>query len=132
MSLNACDVLDFKSSCVIKNRRKASNIKVLKFIDQNSARWVVSQTRVLQRSNNQKHFHRTFIKSVHVGRFFIGRRNRPTLLQSIFSSFVSLGSCKTTLNTLIPPVRAWDQFLPAIYGLPHIHIPSKHLSIVSS
>ncbi len=30
-------VLDFKSSCVIKNRRKASNIKVLKFIDQNSA-----------------------------------------------------------------------------------------------
>ncbi len=30
-------MLDFKSSCVIKNRRKASNIKVLKFIDQNSA-----------------------------------------------------------------------------------------------
>ncbi len=30
-------LLDFKSSCVIKNRRKASNIKVLKFIDQNSA-----------------------------------------------------------------------------------------------
>ncbi len=67
-----------------------------------TARWVVSQTRVLQRSNNQKHFHRTFIKSVHVGRFFIGRRNRPTLLQSIFSSFVSLGSCKTTLKTHTP------------------------------
>ncbi len=32
-----CVLLDFKSSCVIKNRRKASNIKVLKFIDQNSA-----------------------------------------------------------------------------------------------
>ncbi len=67
-----------------------------------TARWVVPQTRVLQRSNNQKHFHRTFIKSVHVGRLFIGCRNRPTLLQSVFSSFVSLGSYKTTLNTHTP------------------------------
>ncbi len=67
-----------------------------------TARWVVPQTRVLQRSNHQKHFHRTFIKSVHVGRLFIGCRNRPTLLQSVFSSFVSLGSCKTTLKPHTP------------------------------
>ncbi len=67
-----------------------------------TARWVVSQTRVLQRSNTQKHFHRTFIKSVHVGRLFIGCRNRPTLLQSIFSSCFSLRSCKTTLKTHTP------------------------------
>ncbi len=96
-------LLDFKSSCVIKNRRKASNIKVLKFINQKSPQyWVGLRQDALQRTNPQKHFHRTFIKSVHVGRLFIGRRNRPTLLQSIFSSFVSLGSCKTTLKTHTP------------------------------
>ncbi len=58
-------LLDFKSSCVIKNRRKASNIKVLKFIDQNSAaRWVVSQTNVLQRNNTRAIFHNIFIDIV--------------------------------------------------------------------
>ncbi len=96
-------LLDFKSSCVIKNRRKASNIKVLKFIDQKSPQyWVDLRQDALQRTNPQKHFHRTFIKSVHVGRLFIGRRNRPTLLQSAFSSCFSLRSYKTTLNTHTP------------------------------
>ncbi len=55
-------LLDFKSSCVIKNRRKASKVKVLKFIDQNSAaRWVVSQTNVSQRNNTRAIFHNIFI-----------------------------------------------------------------------
>ncbi len=44
-------MLDFKSSCVIKNRRKASNIKVLKFIDQNSALGCLSDQRLTKKQH---------------------------------------------------------------------------------
>ncbi len=74
-------LLDFKSSCVIKNRRKASNIKVLEFINQKSPQyWVDLRQDALQRTNPGEHFRRTFIISVDVCCLLIGRQNRPTLL----------------------------------------------------
>ncbi len=54
-------LLDFKSSCVIKNRRKASNIKVLKFIDQNSALGCLSDkslTKKQHQGNISQHIYR--------------------------------------------------------------------------
>ncbi len=36
----------------------------------------------------------------------VGRQNRPTLLQPAFSSLCSLGSCKTTCDSLPPSVSA--------------------------
>ncbi len=44
-------LLDFKSSCVIKNRRKASKVKVLKFIDQNSALGCLSDQRLTKKQH---------------------------------------------------------------------------------
>ncbi len=96
-----------QTSCVIKNWRKAKYKKYWNVLIR-TARWVVSQTNVSQRTNPGKHFRRTFIISVDVCCLLIGRQNRPTLLQSVFSSFCSLGSCKTTLKR-IPPVCAKHQ-----------------------
>ncbi len=47
----------------------------------------------------------------------VGRQNRPTLLQPAFSSLCSLGSCKTTCDSLSPL-----QFL-----LPYQLIPNTQL-----
>ncbi len=46
-----------------------------------TARWVVSQTRVLQRSNPEVQHNRLFIICVAVRHLLGGRQNRPTLLQ---------------------------------------------------
>ncbi len=82
--------------------------KVLKFINQKSSKfsWVVSQTKVLQRSNPEVQHNRLFIVCVNVCHLLVGRQNRPTLLQPAFSSLCSLGSCKTTCDSLPPSVSA--------------------------
>ncbi len=62
-------LLDFKSSCVIKNRRKASNIKVLKFIDQNSALGCPSD-QSLTKKQQPKAFSQDIYKICPRGSFF--------------------------------------------------------------
>ncbi len=57
---------------------KSQSIEILLI---RTARWVVSQTRVLQRSNTRAIFHKVFIDIVSTCVIFVGRQNRPTLLQ---------------------------------------------------
>ncbi len=92
-------LLDFKSSCVIKNRRKASKVKVLKFIDQNSALGCFPDQRLTKKQhqgNISQHIYRYCVNLCH---FLVGRQNRPTLLQHS-SPFVPFGSLVQNVLTV--------------------------------
>ncbi len=92
-------LLDFKSSCVIKNRRKASNIKVLKFIDQNSALGCPSD-QSLTKKQHQGNISQSIYRYVSTCVIFsLAARNRPTLLQHS-SPFVPFGSLVQNVLTV--------------------------------
>ncbi len=74
-------LLDFKSSCVIKNRRKASKVKVLKFIDQNSALGCLSDKSLTKKQHQGNISQSIYRYCVDLCHFLVGRQNRPTLLQ---------------------------------------------------
>ncbi len=97
----ALSLLDFKSSCVIKNRRKASKVKVLKFIDQNSALGCLSDQRLTKKQhqgNISQHIYR-YVSTCVV--FSLAARTVQPASPSLFSS-----SCKTTCDSLPPSVSA--------------------------
>ncbi len=115
-----CVVLDFKSSCVIKNRRKASNIKVLKFIDQNSALGCLSDKSLTKKQHQGNISQSIYRYCVDLCHFLVGRQNRPTsisffvlqLLQNNMwlsppFSFCSLINWYQTLNCY---VCVWGYF----------------------
>ncbi len=92
-------MLDFKSSCVIKNRRKASNIKVLKFIDQNSALGCLSDKSLTKKQHQGNISQSIYRYCVDLCHFLVGRQNRPTLLQHS-SPFVPFGSLVQNVLTV--------------------------------
>ncbi len=103
-------LLDFKSSCVIKNRRKASNIKVLKFIDQNSALGCFSD-----KSLTKKQPRNTFLQSLYSMHRRVSASHwlgiRPGLLKSAPTSFVLLPRCSVSFSAKITHDRALDSAL---------------------
>ncbi len=109
-TVKKCLLLDFKSSCVIKNRRKASNIKVLKFIDQNSALGCFSD-----KSLTKKQPRNTFLQSLYSMHRRVSASHwlgiRPGLLKSAPTSFVLLPRCSVSFSAKITHDRALDSAL---------------------